>query len=97
MLTVGTRKETPYASVERVSTIPSRLEKPVAQAILAARRNSVVTLRLLDGSLAEDFRLTKGIVYEIEFREIIKIFPTLEQAELWAFYLPNKIKGVQYV
>ena len=97
MLQVGTRKETPYVSLERVSSIPSRLEQPVAHALLAARRNSVVDVRLLDGTIVEGLRLTKGIVYEVEFREIVKIFPTLEQAELWAFYLPEKIKGVQYV
>jgi hypothetical protein len=97
-MVLGTIKQGPYVDVLRIERF-ARLKNVHRHpsALMVARRGAVLDLMLLDGTIRKGIRLTKGIIYELDFLQIVDSTPRLSQLELWAFYLPSNLKAVSYV
>ena len=94
----GTLRQGPYSDFERLATydsLPNFNRNP--SAIMAARRDTVVDLKLIDGTVRQGLRLLKGTIYDIDFSQVVASNPSLDQSELWVFYLPSKLRVVPYV
>lgn len=90
------RKETSYSEAAPVMSTPTNFQKSI-DGILAAKRQTTVDLLMLDGSMVTGLTLTKGILYPITCLQILSSSQKFQRAELWAFFLPNKIKTGGYV
>jgi hypothetical protein len=75
---------------------PTSFTKSVS-GILAAKRETIVDLLMLDGSMVTGLTLTKGIIYPIEFMQVLSSSQTFQKAELWALFLPSQIRAGGYV
>ena len=95
-MATGKRFETSYAGLDRIVSLPYFRENS-AQAIYAATREVVVTIRLADGSLVEGFRIPKQQIMPIEFLGLTESKPGLNKVELWALSTPEKVRTAQYV
>ena len=95
---VGTLRKGPFVDLEKLPSFNNLFNvNRHPSGIMAARRNTVVDLLLLDGTAREGLRLEKGRVYEIDFLQVMNSRPRLSQSELWVFYLPSTMKAVSYV
>lgn len=94
----GELRRGPYVDFEQLGTFNNLYNvRRHPTAILAARRDTVVDLLLIDGTERHGLRLQKGRVYEVNFLQVMKAKPKLTQSELWVFYLPSHYKAVSYV
>ncbi len=89
------RKETSYSEAAPVMSTPTNFTKSVS-GILAAKRETIVDLLMLDGSMVTGLTLTKGILYPIEFMQVLSSSQTFQRAELWAFFLPDRVVARGY-
>ena len=95
---VGTLKQGHYTDFEQLGSFNNLFNvRRHPSAILAARRDTTVDLLLIDGTARQGLRLRKGVVYEIDFLQVMQSKPKLTQSELWVFYLPTHYKAVSYV
>jgi hypothetical protein len=89
------RKETSYSELKPVTSTPTTFDQ-TGQALWAAKRETVVDLMMLDGSVVSGLRLTKGVIYPIEFLQVLASSESFNRAELWALFLPTKIQPGKY-
>ena len=92
----ATKKETSYAKLESVTSTPT-IFKQIPSALLAAKREVVVDLMLLNRETVRGVRLSKGIIYPIEFLQVMKSSHSFERGELWVLFLPTCIKPGKYM
>lgn len=91
----GTAKKGPYIDYERILDFEDLANfRRHPSGIMTAKKEIVVDLELLDRSVRQGLRLQKGIIYEIDFLQVMNSNPKLNKAELWVFYLPTDVNLV---
>ncbi len=91
----ATKKETSYTTLESVTSTPTTFTH-IPSALLAAKKEIVVDLMLLNGETVEGVRLSKGIIYPIEFLQVMKSSLSFNRGELWVLFLPGCVRPGMY-
>jgi hypothetical protein len=97
-MVIGTIQQGPYVDLEKLASYDS-LDNDYRHpsAIMAAKRETLVDLKLLDGTQRQGLRLQKGVIYNLDFLQVMNSSPGLNKSELWVFYLPSNLRAVSYL